>query len=334
MRRGSGASTKSEDRANFIGNRVSCWLTPRVSQQKNHTAIAGSLLLVVFLWGGNNTGTKWLVTTWPPIWTGGMRLFCAGLLLLAVLRFTSWLGDYRAVTPQQRRQLWLRGGLSLAVYMATFNWAMRLTAASHVALYIGASPVWTLFWEERPQRTWASARRYGAALLAMAGVVVLFWPALQTARLDLLGEFFGLSSSILWANFSHQMRILSAELSGVEVAAQTMWMSGVLLLPFGLGEIAVRGLALNARLLGVQVFCILFGSVIPYALWNHALGRWRTSRVVLFNNLIPLSTMTWAHFFLREPVTSTFWAAMILIVAGVVLGQANWPKLSGTPESF
>jgi drug/metabolite transporter (DMT)-like permease len=101
--------------------------------------------------------------------------------LLAVLRFTSWLGEYRPLTPVLRRQLWWRGGLCLALYIVAFNWALRLTAASHVALYLGASPVWTLLWEERPQRTWASARRYGAALLALSGVLVLFWPALQTA---------------------------------------------------------------------------------------------------------------------------------------------------------
>jgi drug/metabolite transporter (DMT)-like permease len=47
----------------------------------------------------------------------------------------------------------LRGGLNLVVYIVAFNWALRLTAASHVSLYIGASPVWTLLWEERPQRS-------------------------------------------------------------------------------------------------------------------------------------------------------------------------------------
>ena len=78
----------------------------------------------------------------------------------------------------------------------------------------------------------------------------------------------------------------------------------------------------------------LFGGVIPYALWNNALRHWRTSQVVLFNNLIPFSTMAWAWFFLNEPFTSTFWAAMILIVAGVVLGQANWSKIFEMPEGF
>jgi hypothetical protein len=124
-----------------------------VPQPKHDAAIAGSLLFVAFLWGGNNAGTKWLVATWPPIWTGGIRFVCAGLLLLAVLRWTSWLGEYRPLTDELRRQLWLRGGLSLAVYIVAFNWALRLTAASHVPLYIGASPVWTLLWEEQPQRS-------------------------------------------------------------------------------------------------------------------------------------------------------------------------------------
>jgi drug/metabolite transporter (DMT)-like permease len=319
---------------NFIGNGRGHWLTRRVPQPKHNTAIAGSLVLVSIMWGGNNAGTKWLVAFWPPVWTGGVRFVLAGLLLLAVLRFTSWLGEYRPLTAPQRRQLWLRGGLCLAVYIVVFNWALRLTAASHVALYIGASPVWTLLWEERPQRTWASAQRYGAALLALAGVLVLFWPALQTARMDLAGEFLGLAASILWANFSHQMRILSANLSGAEVAAHTMWMSGVALMPFALVEIALTGITVHGASLGVMAFCVVFGGVIPYALWNNALRHWRTSQVVLFNNLLPLSTMTWSHFCLHEPVTSTFWAAMVLIVAGVVLGQANWTKLFGMPEGF
>jgi drug/metabolite transporter (DMT)-like permease len=69
-----------------------------VPQPKHNVAIAGSLLFVVFLWGGNNAGTKWLVAAWPPIWTGGIRFLLAGLLLLAVLRFTSWLGEYHPLT--------------------------------------------------------------------------------------------------------------------------------------------------------------------------------------------------------------------------------------------
>ena len=301
--------------------------------QKNNSAIAAGLLLTTILWGGNNAGTKWLVGSWPPVFTGGSRFLFGGFILLAVLRFTPWLGRFESLTRGQYQSLWLRGGLSLAAYVVAFCWAFKLTAASHVALYLGASPVWALLWEERPKKTWASARRYGAALLALGGVLVLFWPALKTGETNLTGEFLGLLASLLWANYSHQSRGLAAQINGLEVAANSMWMAGVTLLPVTLLE-AARGIPVDARHIGVQSFCILLGSVVPYALWNTALRHWQTSRVLLFNNLLPLTTTLWVHFTLGEKITPTFCAAMALIGTGVLLGQMDWSKIFKVPESF
>jgi drug/metabolite transporter (DMT)-like permease len=303
-----------------------------VLEKKSNSAIAASLLLVVSLWGGNNVGTKWLVASWPPIWTGATRFLVAGFFLLAILRFTNWLGESKPLARESYRQLWFRGGLSLAVYVIAFAWALHLTAASHVALYLGASPIWALLWEERPRWNLSSARRYGAALLAVTGVLVLFWPVLKAGKqTNLLGELFGLAASITWANYNRQSRILSATIPGLEIAANSMWMSGAWLLPLGLIEVATRGFHCDAAHLWVQAFCIFFGGVVPYALWNSALRQWRTSRVMLFNNFIPLTTAAWAYFILGEPITSTFCAAMALIIAGVILGQADWPKVLKLP---
>ncbi len=294
-----------------------------MSKPNRHGAIAASLLLVVFLWGGNNVGTKWLVATWPPVFAGSQRFLAAGLLLLGLLRFTPWLGEFQVLTPALRRALWLRAGLALAAYIVAFNWALRLTSASHVALYIGASPVWMVLAEGRKGSAVELARRLLAAGLAVSGVVVLSWPALQGGTLNFYGEIMGLIASFLWAAYSHQVRRLSAQLNGTEVAAHTMWMAGVWLLPVGLVELWHHVIPLSAATLGVMGFCIVFGSVIPYTLWNSALRHWPASQVMLFTNLIPLSTSLWALVFLKEPMTHTFWFAMILIVAGVVLGQTH-----------
>jgi drug/metabolite transporter (DMT)-like permease len=306
-----------------------------VSQRKHDAWIGVSLLLVVIFWGGNNAGSKWLVGNWPPVFTGSARFVCSGLILLAVLRFTTLLGVFEPLTPALRRQMWLRGGLSLAAYVITFNWALRLTSASHVALYLGASPVWALLAEERPNRTWASVRRYTAALLAVAGVLVLFWPALKAGRqTNLAGELCGLTASVLWALYSRQSRWLSTQVNGMEVAAQTMWMAGVIMLPLALIEITIHGLEITAPRLGVLFLCIVFGGVIPYAFWNNALRHWRASQVLLFNNLIPLTTSVWVYFTLGEAITPTFFVALVLIVVGVVIGQMDWAKIFRLPESF
>src|SRR5947207_1183267 len=75
---------------------------------KRNVLLTLSLLFAVFLWGGSNTGTKFIVGTWPPIWTGASRFVCAGLLLLLLLRFTHWLGAMSPLDSAIKRRLWWR----------------------------------------------------------------------------------------------------------------------------------------------------------------------------------------------------------------------------------
>jgi drug/metabolite transporter (DMT)-like permease len=307
---------------------------PEPKHHPNNFAIGGGLLLAVIFWGGNNAGTKWLLASWPPIATGSTRFLAAGIILLAGVRLFAPAVAREKISAGAWRSLWLRGGLSLAAYILFYALALRRVPVSHVALYLGASPVWALLGEGRPRWNFSGAQRYGAALLALSGVFILFWPALRHGRSDLAGEFLGLLASFTWANFSRQSRLLAAHLHGVTVAAHSMWMAGVWLLPFGIYELAARGIILDAPHLGVQALCILFGSVIPYAFWNSALRHWRTSRVMLFNNFIPLTTTLWAYFLLQETITPTFCAAMVLIIAGVALGQADWSKIFKLPEEI
>jgi len=293
----------------------------RVSSKTNAGLTVG-LLFAVFLWGGTNTGTKFIVTTWPPIWTGASRFSIAGLALLLLLRFTNRAGAINPLSAVIKRRLWWRGGLSLAAYIVTFNSALRLTSASHVALYLGAAPVWALLWEGRPPRTWNTVQRYGAAVLALSGVFVLFQPALKRGGGTWVGELLGLTASILWTNYGRQCRLLATDLSGAEVSAHTMWRAGLLMLPLAAFEIYKTGLVLRLDLVAIQAYCILGGSVVTFWIWNHALRRWPTSQVLLFNNLIPLSTMSWAWACLGEAITPTFWVAILLVMTGVLLGQA------------
>lgn len=295
--------------------------------------LGASLVFAVILWGGNNVGTKWLVNWWPPSWTGGTRFLCAGLLLLGILRWTNWLGSCHRLTPALKRKLWFRGGLSLAAYIISFNWALKCTAASRVVLFLGMSPVWALLWEGVPGRSWRTAQRYAAAFLALSGVGVLVWPALHASndRMNLYGDGLALLASVLWTNFSRQCRVLGADLSSAEVSAHAMWRAGMWLMPLAIFEFSQHHIPFDAKLLLVQFYCIVAGGVVAFGFWSNGLRHWPTSRVMLFNNLIPLSTMTWEYFCLGEAVTRSFWIAMFLIAAGVILGQTKLRRAGGSP---
>src|SRR5512135_118541 len=97
-------------------------------ERRHNVVLSLSLLFAIFLWGGTNAGTKYVVTAWPPIWTGGSRFFCAGLLMLGLLRWTPLMGKSTPLTRDLRQALWWRGGLGLAVYIVVFNSALRFTA--------------------------------------------------------------------------------------------------------------------------------------------------------------------------------------------------------------
>lgn len=320
-------------------NRLSGWnsfaeaprgpLTRRVFETKSSGGILSGILLAIFIWGANNVAVKFSVGWWGPSILAGTRFLLAGLLMLALLRWTTWLGRPSHLDAALRRDLWTRGALSISAYVLAFNYALVFTSASNAALFIGTAPVWALLWEERPARTWRSAQRYGAALLALSGVVILFWPSLRFGSNQWIGDALALLASVLWTNYGRQCRRLGARLTGAEMTAHNMWRSGVLLLPFALLELSVRGLTWRWDVAAAHVFTVLFGVVVAFALWSNALRHWPTSKVYLFNNLIPLSTVSWANVTLGEPITRTFRLAMLLIVAGVLLGQTDWRKVLG-----
>jgi len=298
--------------------------------KKSNGAIAAGLVVTVLLWGGNNASTKYLVAYWEPGFIGCTRLFCGGLVMFAILKWTNWMGNFVPLPPDLSRKIWFGGALGLAAYIEVFNWALHLTTASHVALYLAMSPVWALVADEPPAVTLRSAQRYGAAACALMGVVVLFWPSLRSGNSRWIGEIAGLTASLLWTVFGRQCRALGQELSGAEISAYTMLRGGIWLMPVAAYDILRHGIVWHTSLVLCQCYGFLCGGVLAYAFWNNGLKHWPVSRVFLFNNLIPLTTMACSRIFLKEPITPTFWLAMILVITGVALGQARWEKVLGS----
>jgi drug/metabolite transporter (DMT)-like permease len=307
-----------------------------VRTKPNNGAIAAGLAFAVFLWGASNTGVKFLMRFWPPIATGSSRFLAAGLVLMALLRWTKLFGAQKKPLPAElEKALWWRGGLSLAVYIVVFNWALKLTALSHVALYLATAPVWALLWEGRPTRSWKSAQQYGAAALAFGGVLVLFLPMLRNGRAgSILGEILGMVCPVLWTYYGVQCRALGRDLSAAEISVHTFLRAGLLMAPLAMIELSSVQVRWRLDLVLIQVFCILGGAVAAFALWTNALRHWKTSQVYLFNNLLPVSNMAWANVCLGEPITGTFWMAMLLIAAGVFAGQAKWRRVDISRETL
>ena len=310
----------------IAASRASC-LTPRVFSVRTNSALASSLVFATMLWGANNAGMKHLVKFWPPLTISSVRFLLCGVVMLALLRGTNWLGPRSNISPGARRQLWTRTGLTLAVYVAAFMFAIKHTTPANVALYLGASPVWALLLEGRTEK--GRGVRWLAAGLAVAGAAILFWPALSLRGDRWIGEVCAILGSVLWALYGHLSRGLSGSMTGAELTAQSMWRAGLLLVPFTLWELSTATVVWRWDAAGIFAYSVLLPGIVSFALWAHALKLWPTSKVYLFNNLIPMWTVFWAWLFFGDPVTPNVWLALILIVGAVGISQANWEKILG-----
>ena len=309
--------------------RVRPWNVAAVFAARSNGGILAGVLLAIFIWGGNNAALKFTVAHWGPAVMASSRFLIAGVLMLALLRWTTWFGRPTRLTAALRRELWWRGAFGIAAYVLAYNYAMAFTTASNAALYAGMAPVWALIWEERPAPTWRSAQRYGAAALALVGVVILFWPALDFHSNRWMGDALALLASVLWTHYGRQCRHLGRQLSGAEMTAHNLWRAGLLLLPFAILEAAIRGVPWRWDVVAAHGYTIVLGVIVAFALWSNALRHWPTSKVYLFNNLVPVSTVLWVSVTLHEPIAPNFWLAMLCIVLGVMLGQTDWQKVLG-----
>ena len=217
-------------------------------------------------------------------------------------------------------------------WAAGFAWACKYTPVSHASLYLAASPIWGLLLEERPRLNQESIGKYFAALLALSGIIVLFWPKLlvsETGDNKWIGDLIAFAASWSWTIYSRESRRLSVRISGMTYTAHTAWRASLLMVPFVAWEFTRELPRLESNLIGWQFFSIFAGTIVGLGIWNNALRYWPTSRALLFNNLIPIFTMLWAWSCLNEPMTSTFWLAMGLVITGVVIGLAPWRKKQG-----
>ncbi|MDB6054639.1 MAG: protein of unknown function transrane [Verrucomicrobiales bacterium] len=287
--------------------------------------LAAGILFAILLWGGNNAATKYLVQFWPPVFAGCTRFLFASIIMFAMFRYTEIFGVTHPLSRELKKDLWIHGAVNLALYILTFNLALTYTTASHVALYLGTAPIWALLWEGKPDKSWVSVRRYLGAAVEFIGVIVLFLPALKKgSSTNVSGELLALTSSILWTNYGRQCRKFTGRLSGAEISAHTFWRAAILVFPYVMYEIVKRPPLFTTKLVLIQVYCTVASGIVAFALWNNALKYWTTSKVYLFNNLIPLSTMLWAYIFLKEQLTTTFWISMVMIIAGVLLAQLSF----------
>jgi drug/metabolite transporter (DMT)-like permease len=294
-------------------------LAPPTSPTGQPTATSGlpPLLMLCLaatwlVWGSTYLAIKLALTSFPPFFQMGTRFLFAGVLLLAWMR---WRGAAWPSRAQWRNAL-IVGALMLGGGMGGTAYAEMSVGSGLVVAFIAVVPLMiaalNLFWGVRPGRLEAIG-----IVLGLAGVLMLTQGAgFQASPAGLAAIA---TACVTWSIGSVlSQRTLPLAPGAMGFASEMVCGGAVLMVLAGLrGEAPVwppRPVAVAAWL-----YLVVFGSLIAFNAYMVLLARASAGVASSYTFVNPVIAMLLGMAFAGESVTPFEWAAVSVVLAGVLL---------------
>lgn len=274
------------------------------------------MVSLTFSWGLNGVAAKLTNTGYSPVFLALVRSALGGALvyLWCVLRGIPVL--------QRDGTLWaglLVGFLFGVEFMMIFV-GLDYTSVARSTLLVNTMPFWTLiaghlFLGER-----ISGRKVAGLLLAFAGLLLIFFDKLSLPGPGALwGDFLSVGAGITWAAtiilikksklaFVSAEKLLLYQLAGATILA-------LLMLPISGPSIRDGNMLATGALLFQAVYIV----AVTYVLWFWLIQHYPASGLASFTFLTPVFGVFLGGILLGEPLGTTIFLALGLIVAGLAL---------------
>ena len=305
----------------FAGANIAC-----MTARKTHLdMLAVSLLLACCLfWGFQQVLIKATISELPPMFQASLRLMGATLLL--------WLWClWRGVALFSRDGSLAAGLLAGVLFGAEFAAiyiGLGHTTASRLTVFLYTSPFWVAillpFWVKSER---LRGLQWAGLLCAFVAVVFALQDGFSAGQAATLrGDMLGLLAGMLWGLTTVVIR--SSGLVNISAEKLLFYQLAVsaLIFPFlsvGLGEVwswDFSAFAITSLLLQTAV-----GAFASYLAWMWMLGRYPATKISVFVFFTPLFALLFGALWLKEPVTPSLIAALVLVSAGMVLVNRQSP---------
>jgi drug/metabolite transporter (DMT)-like permease len=311
-----------------------------MQSRKGLDALAVSLMLLLCLtWGLQQSLLKLAADDIAPIMQIGLR---SGLSAVLVWCFMRWNKE----PVRFDDGTWKPGlvvGVLFALEFLLVGEALRLTAASHVVVFLYTAPIFValgLHFKLPDERLhWLQWAGIG---LAFAGIVYAFLghgvaTSGGSANDMLVGDLLALCGGVSWAATTIVVRSSSlSKASASQTLLYQLLAAFVLLVlaAFLLGQATIKPTPLMWSSLAFQAVIVSF---VSFLVWFWLLRHYLASQLGVFSFITPLAGVGFGVWLLGEKVESSFLTGAVLVLAGVVLVsgygwlQQLWARGAATP---
>ncbi len=283
---------------------------------------------IYLIWGSTYLAIRFAIETLPPFSMTGVRFVAAGLIMYLWAR---WRGAQRPA-----RSHWVAavmvGVLMLAIGVGGVSWAELRVPSGAAALIVAVGPLWMVlidwlfFAGPRPDR-----KVIAGILLGFAGVVLLVGPEqlAGAGRIDPLGAGAILLGTVTWSFGSLYTRAGHLPASPILAIGMEMLAGGVILLLVGMvfGEWGTLNVtAVSQRSLLSLAYLTVFGSIIALSAYLWLLKVTSPARVITHAYVNPVVAIFLGWALADEPLNARVIVATAVIIAGVLVITARWPR--------
>ncbi len=203
------------------------------------------------------------------------------------------------------------GAVTLAIYMLGFSWAYLTLGAGLGALILFAVVQLVMFVFALWRGQAVPVMRWIGAAVAMAGLVLLLWPA-GAVQVPLAGALSMGVAGAAWAGYTLLGQGERDALSGTAanfLICMPLVLSGLLL--------AGPGISVGGVLTAVAAGAVTSG--LGYALWYRVLPALPTTLAAIIQLSVPVIAVAAGIVLLREPLTLKIATSGALVLGGIAL---------------
>jgi drug/metabolite transporter (DMT)-like permease len=307
----------------FFGSASPDWANmTHLSQRPSPFAIAVAFAVLYISWGTTYLPTRLAVfnENMPPLLFGGIRIFCAGLVLLLyqVVR-----GAGIGLTRADLWKILTASGLLFLIGAGLMNMASESVTSGVCAALAATTPLWLgLFAMLSPKGERLTPRGWLGLLVGLAGVLLLVWP--QVSKRDdsirFIGVAYALGSAVSWAIGSLAVRHLPLRTSHLTAAGYQLAIGGfgMTLLGVVLNETERWPDQLTSVTISAFFYLLLIGSLAGFVAFNWLLGHVAAAKVGTYAYVNPVIAI-FVGWGAGEPLTLGLLAGICVILVGVFL---------------
>ena len=287
-----------------------------------------SIATLGIVWGASFMFVELALESVTPFWIAAIRIILAGVVTTAVWNMRGgrfYTSEARGAWPT----IIIVGALSTALPFMALSWGQQFVTSGFAGVTMAAVALIVLpLAHVLIPGEQLTTRKILGFLIGFVGVVVLIGPdAFQSTGVR--GEFLGQMACLFAAGCYAVSSVLLRRIPPVDpvgLSAVTLWIGGALVL---VAALVYEGLPALPTAMGIAVLIVLglVQTAIANLLRIHVARTAGPTFLSLVNYQVPLWSVIFGVLLLSEPLESSLFIAMVLILVGVALSQ--WRALRG-----